>query len=172
MSKILYFFVWISRCFHTLGFGIQSPTDYQFDRMVINEHRPYYAYEELGHNDSWLRKKLGRLYFRLANWRQPQQVIDRIGIADYIHAGCKKAQIVPDSTVVELAFLSDLTEADSVLPRCDAQSVVVVENIWKQRRLWKKIISDPRIVISYDLFYCGILIFDTKRVKQHYKINF
>ena len=39
--------VWLSRIHRVWGFGIQSPTDYAFVRYVVNEHWPYYAYEEL-----------------------------------------------------------------------------------------------------------------------------
>ena len=52
--------VWLSRIHHCRGFGIQSPTDYAFVRYVVNEHWPYYAYDQLT-ADSWLNKKLGRL---------------------------------------------------------------------------------------------------------------
>ena len=67
--------VWFSRIGHCRGFGIQSPSDYWLVRYVINEHWPYYQYEFLGHDDDWLTRKLGRLCFRIANWRQPA-VID------------------------------------------------------------------------------------------------
>ena len=64
------YLVWLSRIHCCRGFGIQSPTDYAFVRYVVNEHWPYYAYDVL-RDDDWLREKLGRLYMRLANWRQP-----------------------------------------------------------------------------------------------------
>ncbi len=172
MDRIAYIFVWFSRCFHVLGFGIQSPTDYLFVRKVINEHRPYYAYENLGSNDSWLRRKLGLLYFRLSNFRQPNKVIDHIGVSEYVISGCKKAQLVDECNIVELAFLSDVDDVFSLLSRVDDQSMIIVEISSSQRNRWKKLLSDSRVIISYDLYYCGILMFDRKRVKQHYIINF
>ncbi len=172
MDRIAYFFVWLSRCFHVLGFGIQSPTDYLFDRKVINEHRPYYAYENLGLTDSWLRRKLGLLYFRLSNYRQANRVIDTIGVSEYVIAGCKKSDIVHDAIPVEIAFLSGVDEVFTLLSQIDDHSLIIVELNGGQRKQWKKLLKDSRIVISYDLYYCGILIFDSKRVKQHYTINF
>ena len=74
MNRIQQGLVWLSRIDKCRGFGIQSPTDYAFVRYVVNEHWPYYAYETLKAN-SWLERKLGRLYLRLANWRQPSAML-------------------------------------------------------------------------------------------------
>lgn len=75
---MLYFlkssWIWLKRCTHCRGFGVQSPSAYRFIRYVINEHYPYYAYEELKEHMNMLSKhqhKLGRLFFRLANFWQP-----------------------------------------------------------------------------------------------------
>ena len=62
--------VWLSRIHLCQGFGIQSPTDFDFERTVVNEHSPYYAYNELTADD-WLQRHLGQLYLRLANRYQP-----------------------------------------------------------------------------------------------------
>ena len=78
--------VWLSRIHCCRGFGIQSPTDYAFVRYVVNEHWPYYAYDVL-REDDWLREKLGRLYMRLANWRQPTVILSD-DYLQWFHAGC------------------------------------------------------------------------------------
>ena len=36
---------WLLRCRYSRGFGIQSPSAYSFERYVVNEHDPYYAYD-------------------------------------------------------------------------------------------------------------------------------
>ena len=74
MNQLKRCLVWLSRIHRCRGFGIQSPTDYSFVRYVINEHWPYYAYQQFN-SDDWLVEKLGHLYFRLANWRQPTQML-------------------------------------------------------------------------------------------------
>ena len=74
MQRFRHFFVWLKRIGHCRGFGIQSPTDYWLVRYVINEHWPYYQYETLGTDDDWLTQKIGRLYFRIANWLQPKVI--------------------------------------------------------------------------------------------------
>ena len=174
--------VWLSRIHCCRGFGIQSPTDYAFVRYVVNEHWPYYAYDEL-HEGDWLREKLGRLYLRLANWRQPAIILSD----DYQQwwlAGCKKAKCMPNLSPlapcplplnnIELAHISINQWDDflSFLPKCDQQTVLVVEDICRNRPLWQQIARDQRTGTTFDLYYCGIVFFDTKRYKHNYKINF
>ena len=122
--------VWLSRIHRVWGFGIQSPTDYAFVRYVVNEHWPYYAYEELTDKD-WLTEKLGRLYFRLANWRQPR-VMQEDRYQRYWQAGCRKTRFTADVDTVELARIEveDIMTWNKLLPKCNDQSVVVVEGIW------------------------------------------
>ena len=76
MTNLKMLAVWLSRIGHCRGFGVQSPSAYAFIRYVINEHYPYYAYDDM--LKAWpdikgLRLKLCRLYFRLANFAQAQQ---------------------------------------------------------------------------------------------------
>ena len=92
MNRIQQAWIWAKRICHSRGFGIQSPTDYRFVRYVINEHWPYYAYETLGLHDNWEIRKLGKLYFRLANYLSPATIINMVGAEDYVHAAVPKAQ--------------------------------------------------------------------------------
>ena len=172
MYRLWHPLVWLSRLTHCRGFGIQSPTDYRFVRYVINEHWPYYAYESLGVQDTWLRRKQGLLYFRLANDRQPRTIIDRVGFQDYLQAGCQKAQINGEVREVELAVVPIKTDYNRLFQACNAQSVVVFQNIYQLRNYWHCIENDPRVTVTFDLYYCGIVFFDPKRTKQNYIINF
>jgi hypothetical protein len=164
--------VWLSRIHRCRGFGIQSPTDYAFVRYVINEHWPYYAYEQLEER-SWLRRKLGRLFLRLANWRQPAAMWPD-DYQEWWRAGCRKTVFTHELQHIELAHISISQWDDflSLLPHCDQQSVVVVDDIWRNKDKWKEIAHDKRIGTTFDLYYCGIVFFDTKRYKHNYKINF
>ena len=158
MNRLKHWLIWLSRIHCCRGFGIQSPTDYAFVRYVVNEHWPYYAYGEL-HDDDWLHEKLGQLYFRLANWWQ---------------AGCRKMRITKPLEQVEWARIDieDIADFYALLPLCNQQSVVVVENIWRNKARWQQITRDNRTGTTFDLYYCGIVFFDTKRYKHNYKINF
>ena len=180
------YLVWLSRIHCCRGFGIQSPTDYAFVRYVVNEHWPYYAYDVLRDGD-WLREKLGRLYMRLANWRQPTVILSD-DYLQWFHAGCHQSDIIPltsdirnqtsdfrhQTSSIELARIT-IDQWDRflpLLPHCDQQSVLVVEDIQRDKALWQQIASDPRTGTTFDLYYCGIVFFDTKRYKHNYKINF
>lgn len=182
MNRIAHLFVWLSRIRHCRGFGIQSPTDYAFVRYVVNEHWPYYFYEQPIEGERWLQRKLGRLYFRLANWRQPSAVIDLVGAYRYVQAGCHKAKLVEGvstnsaptgpASPIELALLPIDADIQHYIERCDSHSVIVVEHISKDPHRWKALLSNPHVTIAYDLYYCGILLFDPQRTPQRYIINF
>lgn len=171
MDRLHHLIVWLSRITHCLGFGIQSPTDYQFVRTVINEHSPYYAYETMGRKDCWLKRKLGRLYFRVANWRQPERVLDRVGTAEYLKAGCHRLRFVEIGQPFEMGVVP-LEKVSSLLTFCHDQTVLIVEGIADDKDGWQNLVHGLQGVIVFDLYYCGILVFDSKRTKQYYKINF
>ena len=174
MKKITRYLVWLGRIHHSYGFGIQSPTDYAFVRFVINEHSPYYAYSQLDDlSDEWLTRKLGKLYFRLANWRQPS-IIRWDEYAPYWQAGCRKVSLKKDIDRIELVRY-DIQESEnltSIYNKVDDKSVVVIEKIFKDWKQWHEIEHDPRTVVTFDLYYCGIVFFDKKRQKKNYKVNF
>ena len=175
MELFWYPLVWLSRIRYCRGFGIQSPTDYQFVRYVINEHWPYYAYEQLNdRNDEWITRRLGRLFLRLANHLQPAYIIAPKIFHAYLQAGCQTARVVEtaDDKPIELAVVNSPEELEPLLPDCDEHSVVVIRNIRHHKEQWKHLISDNRTGITFDLYYCGIVKFDKKRVKQNYIINF
>ena len=172
MNRIQQAIVWLSRIGKCRGFGIQSPTDYAFVRYVVNEHWPYYAYETLK-ADHWLERKLGRLYLRLANWRQPTAMLPDTYTC-WWQAGYRRIQIESQLQRVELARVDiDNTEGlEALLPLCDEHSVIVVEGLWHNRQRWKAIERDSRVGTTFDLYYCGIIMFDNNRYHHHYKINF
>lgn len=172
MNRIQQAIVWLSRIDKCRGFGIQSPTDYSFVRYVVNEHWPYYAYETLP-SSCWLERKLGQLYLRLANWRQPNEMLeDEYSI--WWQAGCRRMRIVSQLSRVELARvdIDDAESLETLLPLCDERSVIVVEGLWLNRQRWHSIEHDSRVGTTFDLYYCGIIMFDRNRFNHHYKINF
>ena len=175
MQRWRHGFVWLCRIGHCRGFGIQSPTDYGFVRYVINEHGPYYQYKGLGRDDDWLTRKLGRLYFRIANWLQPKVIVSS-GYQMYLQAGCKTAKLQADADHAELILFK--LEGDcrnrlaTIYNKVDEHSVLILENIRQDKALWQEIVSDGRTGVTFDLYYCGIVMFDLKRHKHNYIINF
>ena len=175
MQRVKHFFVWLSRLRHCRGFGIQSPTDYWLVRYVVNEHWPYYHYATVGQEDGWLRQKMGRLYLRLANWRQPSVVVSD-DYDEYFKAGCHKTEVVKPADFkgerLELVRIDAGSDVTPLYNKVDERTVLVVEDIKRHPRSWRQIVDDERTGVTFDLYYCGIVMFDKKRTKHHYIINF
>lgn len=186
VSRLCRYLVWLSRLHRCRGFGVQSPSDYSFVRYVVNEHWPYYAYEDMRSKyptASWLERKMGELLLRVANFRQPSSTINLVApidfYDDYLKAGCKRQAIHHSLEACEdldLVFMPcDSLNIQSAMEKADDSSIVVVNGIHKDRKswsCWKAMKNDNRVTVSFDLYYCGILMFDKKRYKTHYTINF
>ena len=174
MSPLPRFLVWLSRIHKCQGFGIQSPTDFDFVRTVVNEHSAYYAYDEL-QADSWMQRKLGKLYFRVANWRQPTTILTN-DYQPWFQAGCRSAHIVSDlgDEALQLAHIEieQHQQLEQLYAHCNQQSVIIVEGIWHDWQAWHAIEHDTRTGTTFDLYYCGIVFCDTQRYKHNYRINF
>ena len=189
--------IWMRRCAHCRGFGVQSPSAYRFIRYVINEHYPYYAYDALKERMNKLSKheqKLGRLFFRLANFWQPVCCYcDDSSLMEYALAGarnmkqfsvsdfmsqylrCSDASCIPDDSRLLVWIDSDVygNEMEEILKNCHSQTLLVVNNIRrKNHRLWKEIQENELVGITFHLYYCGIVFFDKSVYKQHYEVNF
>ena len=184
MSPLPRILVWFSRIHKCLGFGIQSPTDYDFVRTVVNEYDAYYAYDELQTNN-WMQQKLGELYFRVTNWRQPATILTN-DYQPWFQAGCRSARLIPLncklSTVncklstinIDLALIEieQHQQLELLYAHCNQQSVIIVEGIWRDWQTWHAIEHDTRTGTTFDLYYCGIVFCDTQRYKHNYRINF
>lgn len=178
--------IWLYRWRHCRGFGVQSPSDYSFIRYVINEHYPYYAYNDLKAllpAISVLKRKKAELLFRIANWRQALScallIADDEVYRKYIHYGCKKTIInnkfVSSDSFVIISALSE--DEHYILPMLDimqSDSILVIDNLDNRRTrvIWDKIIADEKATITFDLYYIGIVMKLDKRYKHNYKVNF
>ncbi len=164
----------IRRIGKSAGFGIQSPTDFWFVNNIINESLPYYAYAELDKTaQDWQTRKLGRLFLRMANWRQPLTMPDS-KYNEWCKAGCRKTTFcnMPESIDMAVVDIEDRERTEQIVARCNDNSVVAVENICKNKTLWKDLCNSKEATITFDLYYCGILMFDKKRYKHNYTVNF
>lgn len=189
--------IWMRRLTHCRGFGVQSPSAYRFIRYVINEHYPYYAYDAFKVRMNKLSKheqKLGRLFFRLANFWQPVCCYcDDSSLMEYAQAGarnmkqfsvsdfmsqylrCSDVSCIPDDSRLLVWIDSDVygNEMEEILKNCHSQTLLVVNNIRrKNHRLWKEIQENELVGITFHLYYCGIVFFDKSVYKQHYEVNF
>ena len=201
MQKIKQVIVWLSRINHCRGFGIQSPWAYRFVRYVVNEHYPYHGYEAVEQQQSavhWLQRKLGRFYLRLANSVQPANTllfgIDDKLVESYISEGCHDTTLtrIPTDISVEdsMHLLKRFDTVDLLLLKPNGAyrsfynevcmkarqgTVFVIADIKKNketRQFWREIVRLQENIVTFDLYYCGIVYFDAKRYKQHYIVNF
>lgn len=196
MSQIGSLLVWLRRSRHSRGFGVQSPWAYRFIRYVVNEHYPYYAYDDLSRLYEGYPKqiqKLCRLYFRIANFWQAEQALDYSAASEtdiirlygtFMKRGCNKLEVVPvrhagDFSSVRLMRLSVEGDYRQVFEKAvslaNASTMIIVEQIKRDkesRTFWKSIVDNPRCITTFDLYYCGIIFFDKKRYKENYVVNF
>lgn len=192
--KVQRYLHWLRRIKYCRGFGVQSPSAYRFIRYVINEHYPYYAYDELRKElprlDSLTRKRM-ELYFRVANFCQASLWLDFCDcndvIATYVGRGCHATQvrritdlqqITADDRIEVLricptAGCEALLEA--ALKQTDDHTLFIIEDIGYNdtaKRMWQKLKESDLTSVSYDLYYLGIAFFDRKRYKASYVVNF
>ena len=195
------FIVWLRRARYSRGFGVQSPWAYRFIRYVVNEHYPYYKYEQLDEQVNGIDKrtrKICKLYFRLANYQQPHTFVDCYPASScykiYVNAGCQKThyQKITKETTEEdcLRLFSNVGEysmvciplsedyrslVDKALEHLPSSSVIIIENIKRNKEAeayWTELVSDSRTGISFDLYYCGVIFLNKDMVKQSYVVNF
>lgn len=192
--KVQRYLHWLRRIKYCRGFGVQSPSAYRFIRYVINEHYPYYAYDELRKElprlDSLTRKRM-ELYFRVANFRQASLWLDFCErndvIATYVGRGCHATQvrritdlqqITADDRIEVLRICPSAgCEAllEAALQKPDDHTLFLIEDIGYNdtaKRMWQKLIESDLTSVSYDLYYLGIAFFDRKRYKANYVVNF
>ena len=105
-------------------------------------------------------------------WRQPA-VIESSAFRDYLQAGCRKAVWGESSELMVLSLEGDWRSRLSyIYNKVSADSVLVVTGLSKARDVWREIVNDERAVLTFDLYYCGIVLFDKKRDKKNYIVNF
>lgn len=192
--KVQRYLHWLRRIKYCRGFGVQSPSAYRFIRYVINEHYPYYAYDELRKElprlDSLTRKRM-ELYFRIANYRQASLWLDFCErndvIATYVGQGCH-ATLVRRITDLQQITAYDRIEVlcicpsagceallEAALQKTDDHTLFIIEDIGYNdtaKRMWQTLLESDLTSVSYDLYYLGIAFFDRKRYKANYVVNF
>lgn len=186
--------VWLSRMRHSRGFGVQSPSAYRFIRYAVSEHYPYYAYAEMEHKHphmKWCERKMGKLYFRLANLCQAPFLVNfgepNSVLAEYVQRGCRRTRMIQAADAaaakeqeawlfVRICADEGCGEVlDEAIRHADKDTIMVVEDIHSNssaRQLWRTMMENKAVSVTFDLYYCGIAFFDTSLFKQNYIVNF
>lgn len=189
--RVKWIWNWIHRMGYSRGFGVQSPSAYSFIRYVLTEHYPYYAYDELKmrfKSSDHATKKKGRLYFRLANYAQASHWFDYHSAeqpyAAYVHEGCRKTvfQAIDGKTIPNAFRIARLSMTEDYQAVYEAlckvatdDSILILEGINDNKdtkAFWKRVQESQKTTRTYDLFLCGIIVFDTSKHKHHYIVNF
>lgn len=111
---------WIRRKRNSLGFGVQSPSDFYFVQHVLREQLPYYAYAEIHRmakqnstEGADYPEEIIRLLFRLTNHIHPQTIIE-VGTGLGLSA-CAMAMARPMGECITIEESSLLTPHPSPL---------------------------------------------------------
>jgi predicted O-methyltransferase YrrM len=91
--------------------------------------------------------------------------------------------LLREAGLVDLAFIdgdhrysSTLDYFEQLLVRKAAHTVMIFDDIhWSEgmQLAWNRICQDPRVMLSVDLFFLGMVFFNPSfRVKQHFRIRF
>ena len=155
----------------------------------FEEGRPHY------------RRKVNELLFRLVNHLAPKTLLE-VGTGDgssiaymqearpsmsaeTVDAGSvEEAMKWLDARMAELGSLDFLHIAHTpyykevfevAFPYLTHESCVVVGDIYAsedRKAWWKSLLVDERVRVSFDLYDVGLLLFENKRFKQNYIVNF
>ena len=171
-ERSISFYQSLSRSLWNSREGFEGGLLFSLGYSETEDFRNLPSYDELGKGDGWLIRKLGQLYFRIANWRQPS-VIESDGYQDYLLAGCRRATFAESCELIRLPLEGDYcSRLNYIYNKVEPQTVLIVEGINRDRHFWQEITDDERTGVTFDLYYCGIVMFDKKRQKQNYIINF
>lgn len=157
---------------------------------MINKPHPHPIYKSLAakfNGQNHVRRKLNELYLRLAKEIQPSTVVDFCGDDEvfmaYIGAGHDKARFMSPNDLPKDGIALIRLRTGEKLPlyinkvwqAAEDGWAVVVEDIHgcaKARQQWRELRKMRDHTVSFDLYYCGLVFFDSKRYKQNYIINF
>ena len=147
------------------------------------------------------RERINKLLFRLVNYFRPASLVDvGQGNGDALRymreARCTMAVLAlegldKDNTLLRLRKeLARLGKVDFLhigftpyykevfevaYPYLHEGSCVVMGDIYasaEREAWWKERMADERVVITFDLYDIGLMLFEGKRFKQNYKVNF
>lgn len=158
----------------------------QLEQQLAPEKDAAWRYEPL---------RIKRLLFRLANEVKANTIVDVGTLAAsslYLKAARLHAEYNSASSIdnlffevdqpIDFLYLHDYRHPQQVaaafevcVRRTTQRSLFVVEGIGyskAMKQLWHEWQTDERVGITFDLYYLGLIFFDTSRIKQHYIVNF
>ena len=104
--------------------------------------------------------------------------------AAYVHEGCRKTvfQAIDGKTIPHTFRIARLSMTEDYQAVYEAlckvatdDSILILEGINDNKdtkAFWKRVQESQKATRTYDLFLCGIIVFDTSKHKHHYIVNF
>ncbi len=173
--------VWLRRIRHRKGYGVHSPFAYDMLTQVIYSPGQYYDYklldaQFLGWNRLLLHRRMviDRLLFRLTNRWQPTRIYAPHAskrALTYIRRGCQHAVIDGSASTDEADFIYLSAPVDNVMRHVGNECMLVLDNLTKNKAFWKKLLTNERTRVTFDLYDVGIVIFDKRLQRQDFVIN-
>jgi hypothetical protein len=186
---------WICRFRKRCGYGIHSPFAFNFVTGVIYETGRFYAYSALESQGVNIphraRLKDDRLVFRIVNFAEPQCIV-ALGepspafrhTCDYIraarncplHLGSEKVLgdvDAPDFLYIDLESWEGLVTP--FLDHVHDGSALLIKGIHRSKdasKVWKQLIAQPQVRVSFDLYDFGICLFEKRLNKENFVINY
>lgn len=155
--------IWLKRFRHRKGYGVHSPFAFDFITRVIygksltsgsrSENNRCHTLESNLHSvEGKEPKKVRKLLIRLEKEASPFIYLNH-----------------PDDPI----YINKVYEeqADKMAPK----GMMVIYGIYKNpqmKDLWKKLMTDSKSGITFDLYDVGIILFDKNITKQDYIVNF
>ena len=137
--------------------------------------------------------RLRRLLFRLYNYVHPKNIIfvgEESMALRYLKQACKQASLLNSDDGTGLiaptgSFFSyiryglPINQLEQIsnlyIDHSTSDSLLVIHGIrfnHEMHLFWEKLKEDPRVGITFDLYYVGLVFFDHSKIKQHYIVNF
>ena len=139
----------IARWWHGKGFGIQSPTDYEYLKDVIKEPLPYYAYDKI-------ESKRARLIYRICNHDKEREVV-MVG------------QWTEEEQEAARMALHKAPEMIPALKHLHGRETVIISHIDEENApLWEQ--AQQANAITWDMGNVGLVRFVEGRYAEHYCI--
>jgi hypothetical protein len=160
--------------------GLHSPFVYRLVDKVIYDFTTKNVYTELEKqlNNGQKLNKVDKLLYRIVNDAQPGQVYfgnrTEPSYQVIIKAAAPRSQ-TNASQPVELILLdaSDLAGGfETYLPVVHEQTLMIVNHVYRNPDVWNTIKAHPRVTITVDLFWIGLVYFRKGQVKEDFKIKF
>ena len=147
------------------------------------------------------REKVNRLLFRLVNYYRPMTLVevgkgngasfrymqaarssmDAISLdgTDWDEIRCQLEKVLVRMKRVDFLHIAHtpyyIEVFEMVFPYLHEGSSVIIGEIYASKERedwWKRLMTDERVRLTFDLYDIGLMLFDKKRYKQNFIVNF